>query len=445
MGAKNLIRKTVGWCWNHLYIYNSFLMSNIRAADGAAIGWQAGYSTNPSYYPVLNRVMSGWFNTRETMLALCARMQTSASLTGNQHLWPQGGMRWKFDVTNVTNARTRFKLYWCSLKCNDRGQEKAVFLANYATPFTSGTANPGTTGASDYKNDVYSRYWSFFDQSTRQPQTGDPPLIVSRVDRAHATNIVSSEGVGAPAGNQYIAPLPSAYSEVVYGPGVTNLWEIIPNVNSDFVDADILYNERLTFTFPRMARKLNIKLVAQKSVGPYGTASFRCTTKMPSELRPEQLRSDNCDNFFAGVSGFWYVKAISDPITVKVPSATYGDAYSGQSDYTTYVGAKAQSFEMWSRCPVGLRFRVYQELAVRSAFDAQPTFLTMFGGVPTAQYPAASADYLVSNQGFYNDGDEITNQQAATLVRAPAGRLYMGPTGPKTFPTATPTVVQLMA
>ena len=335
-------------------------------------------------------------------------------------------MKWRFDVTNVTNARTRYKLYWCTLKCSDKGTDHGVFRENFQTPFTLGTANPwGNAG--QQTNDVYSPYWAFFDQSSRQPQTGDPPQIVSRIDQLHAKNILASEGLNVVA-NTYQAPISSAASEVLYGAGTYNIWETIPNANANFPDADIIFNERLSFTFPRITRKLDIKLVAQKSIGPLQTQTFSMTSKMPSELRPEQLRSDNGDNFYAGVSGFFYLKAISEPVTIKLTTATAGGQTSTPCDYK--ADEKAPTFEMFSRVPVALRFRVFQEIACRSAFDAQPTFINLYGGVPSSNVPAAGTDYLVSNQGFFNDGVELVNQQSLSMVRgAPAMHLYSGPTG----------------
>lgn len=424
MGTKNMIRKTVGWCWNHAYIYHSFLQSQINTTGWS--GGAAGYGSNPIYMPVLHRIISGWFNTRETLLALCARFQTGTALTGNQHLWPQGGMKWRFNVTNVTNARTRYKLYWCSLKCNDKGAVSGVFRTNYGTPFTVGTANPFSPGTT-VGNDVYSPYWNFFDQSSRQPQTGDAPLVGSRVDQLHALNIIASEGLGATS-TTYRAPVSCALSEVLYGAGTPNVWEIIPNTNANYPDADIVYNERLTFTFPRLARKLNVRLVAQKSIGPMQTQSFSFTSKLPSELRPEQLRGDLSDNFLADVSGFFMLKAISEPVSIKMTTGTAGGAQQTPCDYSS--ANTAPTFEMFSRVPVALRFRVYQEVAARSAFDAQPTFINLYGGVPTSAAPAEGTDYLVTNQGFYNDGVELVNQQALSMVHgAPAMHMYAGPTG----------------
>lgn len=422
MGVKNMIRKTVGWCWNHAYIYNDVLFTNPECS--VAKGWPANYLTTPFRQPVLNRIISSWLNTRETFVALCAKFQRGPDLTSNAHLWPQGGMRHTFDLTNVTNGKTRYQLYWCTVKCNKRFPTPGVFRANYVTPFTTGSAASFPPWASDTDRP--------FDQSSRQPQTGDTPLIQSFIESGHALNIVTAEGLGAPT-TVYRAPVPSAVSEQLYGAGAYSVWESITTTESAIPDADIIYRERLTWTFPFLKHRLNVKLVSAGTIRANGTKTFRVTTKMPKELRPEQLRSDNGPDLFEDVSGFFYLKAVSEPLTTRIPAGGQGNLTQAPSDYGAAV--QVPIFEQFSRFPVALRARVIQEYAVRSAFDGQPTFIQLYGGSPLSP-PGVNDKYLVTNQGFLNDGYELALDGAQAALTAPTLHPWSGPTGPVGIATA---------
>lgn len=438
MGLKNKIRKTVGWCWNQLQVYHSALFTN---PDCTKPGWPVGMTTTPVKYPVLNRICSGWFNTRQTMVNLCSRLQNGSDLTENAHLWPQRGCRWRWDVTNVTNALTRYKLYWCTLKCSDRGAFGGEFKSNFGTPFADGNPNNyGTVGSNGREvNDPFGSYWAFFDQSTRLPQNGAPPQVSLGLDRTHARNTVTSDDLVA--GNFYAAPIPSAYSELVYGYGEVgaNHWEYMPQDYRNILDADTLMDEKLSFTFPKIRNKLRIRCVGKGVIPPYSTRVLNFSTKMPSELRPQSLKQNNTTNFYAGVSGFFYIKAVTEPLAIKIPFASQGGQVAAATNYVGFHtgsavnSGNAPTFEMYNRVPVALRVRVHQSFAVRSAFDSQPTFVYGYGGNPCKSVSSVvnDASRFDYNEGFYDDGVELVGDTYnANMPRATTTHPYVGPSGP---------------
>lgn len=434
---KNKIRKTVGWCWNHLQVYHSCLWTNPDTSKG---GWTSGSFTTPIKFPVLNRICSGWFNTRQTMVNLCSRLQTGSDIVENAHMWPQGGCRWRFDITNVTNAVTRYKLYWCTLKCSDRGAYTSEFLENFQTPFIQGAPNNYGSGFPGVQaNDPFGSYWGFFDQSTRLPQSGANPQVPLGLDRSHARSTVSSDDLKG--GGTYFAPLPSAYSEMVYGVGEanTNYLEYVPQDYKNVIDADLMMDEKLSFTFPRIRNKLRIRCVGKGVLPAYASRILKFKTRMPTELRPQSLKANNSDSFYAGVSGFFYVKAVTEPLAIKIPFSGQGGQTQASQNYTGYATGSPlpngvlPTFEMYTRTPVALRVRVNQEFAVRSAFDSQPTFVVGYGGNPcrTVSGYANDSTRFDYNEGFYDDGVEIVNDSFnANMPHAPPTHPYVGPTGP---------------
>lgn len=348
---KSKIRKIVGDCYNQIRI------NDVAMQFGGSIPLGGDISTiNPNIF----RVASSWYGTREEMLRLL-----NASLSGpsgtvtsqlgqNSHLWPMGGCRHRITLRNPTNYGVRFKLYAMHLKCDDPGYVPGVY-SEPTLPFATGSAFTAN-------NIPTSSYWKFFNQDSREGGGGNL-LSPCLSDPVFATNI----------GGAYTAPT------------ANSAWES-SSTGTTVRRFDVL-NTPLSWVFPDLRRKLNVKLIGSGRIPGGGSQLVKYSAPMPPELRPRDYIADSKTNF-SKYSYFFFLRAESDPTPIRVLDDTKAAVFPDSLYYSPAI-----------KLPAQLIIDNLRTFRFRASGDSLPTFQAAW-----EDNAVASNGWLGSSSGFLEQG-----------------------------------------
>ena len=348
---KARVRKIIGNCFNQVMLWDNALMSCAFASR----------LTKPN----LCRIASGWYGTREEMLRIMSAVisgpstSTGSDMNLNRHVWIQKCMD-NFHLHTPGKVPVFYKLYRLSLKCNDRGATGGTYVEG-TLPFSSGSATDAT-------NTPDASYWSFWDQTSRQAQTGSGYLPLSG-DGILAKNIPGASYVAPTAGSDFEAGNTSA--------GTPSLFH---------------FSTPLSFIFPELKRKCKIRLVSKGVLLPGMKKKITVRTPYPAELRPRDYISDECPNF-SKYSHFYFLRAVT-----RSPDSKYG------------LGADNTYFSPFSIQPAQIVVGHLRRFAIRASGDSIPSFTC-----------AASKDTVVNNGwlgssfGFISSGSEVSYSDTTAL------------------------------
>lgn len=402
MTFKSKVRKIVGSCYNQTFINDTCLLYPQTLVRGG------GPSVEPNHTSQLFRIISGWYGTREDMLKLIYTSLDATQISANAHVWPS---KWATDMhlTNPTNGRVRYKIYKCTLKCDDTGDAAGVFV-HPTLPFAVGSANNPTQAP-------YATYWKFFDQSGRIQPNG---VVASRTDPVLATNT---------AVNAYRAPVGSVWNVTVNTAGID--WESPDAVTNVPYDLAQTFGMSLSFIFPAMQRKLTIRCVASGSLGPYKARRHSWRNRVPSELRPTDWISDNKPNFIGKVSHFYFARVVGQKVVGAIATAPGGQGglVSGTAGP---AGVALPNYpEPFWRVPPSLAVRKTDRLAYRCAGDGKPTFSWFTMGLPPPHPtpPAVGTNMWLNTSGLIESGEAVNYFYDAMVVNAPNVHCLRAPDG----------------
>lgn len=331
------MRKITGNCYNQVIVKDD---GNVQA-DVSSV-------TNRVRNPMIFRVLTGWYNTREDVLRLlngvCSGPSTTlgTDLNLNRHVWIQGGVRVKQTIRNPCSYPIHVTIWKHSLKCDDAGQTKGVYVEG-TLPFAVGSAQ-------DASNLPQNEWWDFFDQSSRQGMgtAADNAYMKFYADEQLTIN---STG-GYPAGG----------SPFFAG----NVWERGSGFTSSM---DFRENVKITWLFPELRRKLRTRIVFKGWIPAMSSRTYTYSASMPSELRPRDYISADCPNF----SKYSYF------LTCR--------AYAPMCMDSSAIGAQGISTSLpyaFYRPPAALSFAEQRVYRLRRSGDSIPSFGSVDGFVGAA-------------------------------------------------------------
>lgn len=343
------MRKITGNCYNQLIVKDD---GNVQSDISSAV--------NRVRNPMVFRVLTGWYNTREDVLRLlngvCSGPSTTlgTDLNLNRHVWIQGGVRVRQTIRNPCSYPIHVTIWKHALKCDDAGQTKGVYVEG-TLPFAVGSAQDAT-------NLPQNEWWDFFDQSSRQGMGTAADNAYMKFNADEQLTINSTGGYAA-GGNPFVAG---------------NVWERGSGLTSSM---DFRENAKITWLFPELRRKLRTRVVFKGWIPAMSSRTYTYSASMPSELRPRDYISPDATNF-SKHSYFLTCRAYA-PMCMDSSVMGAGVVFDTNLPYPFY------------RPPVALSFAEQRVYRLRRSGDSIPSFGSADGFVA-----AAAQGWLGPNWGL---------------------------------------------
>lgn len=326
MSFKNKVRKIVGDCYNQVILYDQALITN-SLGDAAANGTTR-----------LFRVATGWQNVREELLLLMNATLSAADIAANRHLWLQGQIKEHIRIRNPTNVPIHVELVKCTLKkCGSEYGYSAGVYNPGTLPFVTGSAN-----ANNNRPEDDARYWTFWDQSSRESGAG--AFVALNADHYLMHN----------SGGVYDLPT------------VANSWER-SDANLATFASYLHTNDPLSWVFPKLRAKCRIRTVFKGWIGPEGNKAINVPISVPREIRPRDIVANTWNNWRGGQSYFYFIR-----VHAKTNCAWNGNTQQVASSRPagTYLGLDCEPLSQ-------VVLQSYRKYGIRAGSDSLPTFQWM--------------------------------------------------------------------
>jgi len=352
------VRKITGDCFNQVMV----------KATGNVFASATNTATRLSH-PMIFRVISSWYNTREDMLRLLNGTMSGPSTTAgtdmnlNRHVWIQGGVKVTQTLRNPCSYPIHVTIWKSTLKCDDVGPVKGAYVEG-TLPFA------GTASALDAANSPDAVWWDFFDQSNRQPAGTSSDTGYQKFTADDQMTI--NQGTGG------------VYGSNLFQAG--NQWE---KANGAASSMDFRETVSLEWLFPNMRKKLRTRVVFKGWIPALGCRTYTYNASHPSEIRPRDLLDPTCPNF-SKHSYFLTMRAFAKPEMDTRPT------YASQNAGVPAMNLVPSGYWRPPAAVVITEQRVYR---LRRGGDSQPTFASVDGNTA-----AASGGWLGANWGLTRYG-----------------------------------------
>lgn len=336
------VRKVVGDCYNQ-HTYNN--------------NWVHFCPTFPNRlsYPFLFGICTHWFQDRADYMNAINRFMTVDQYDKNTHLYPQN-CHTKFFLRNPHVAPVHVEIIKMTVKCSG-GQASGAYVA----PTTTTMAAPDIASLNELTKVA-------FDQRMRDTDVANCIVNTGLADNILAQNI-------NPDGS-------TQWKNPVVGEGTP--WEQYQTASAaQTVNEAIACKMRLSWIFPRIHEKFDVKTVFSGWIRGWSTKAFRVEEKWPEMITPQQMADVNNATYRKGESHFYFMRAFCK-----------NDIGSNENATATTTDTIYRVF------PTYVQMRLSRQIGCRQSGDHVPTYTSgpfpfdIFhgnNGAVTQQFSAATA------------------------------------------------------